>query len=83
MVRQKMVAIRGDRSQAEMANLLDMSQQQYSNIENGKRGIKPKFFRRFEIVFNEKIENLAPDIFIPENTSKWRKHIFQTKLNKR
>lgn len=70
MVRQKMVAIRGDRSQAEMANLLDMSQQQYSNIENGKRGIKPNFFRRFEIVFNEKIENLAPDIFIPENTSK-------------
>ena len=83
MVRQKMVDIRGDRSQAEIANLLDMSQQQYSNIENGKRGIRPKFFRRFEIVFNEKIENLAPDIFMPENTSKLRKHIFQTKLIKR
>lgn len=70
MIRQKMVDIRGNRSQVEMANLLKMSQQQYSNIENGKRGIKPKFFKRFEIVFNEKIENLAPDIFIAENTSK-------------
>lgn len=73
MIRQRMVDLRGKRSQSEMAGLLNISQQQYSNIENGKRGIKPKFFKRFEIVFNDKIENLAPDIFLSDNTSKRRK----------
>ena len=63
MVRQKMIEIRGNRSQKKMGELLNMSQQQYSNIENGKRGINPKYFKRFELVFNEKIEKLAPDIF--------------------
>ena len=63
MSRTKMIEIRGKRSQKEIADLLGISQQQYSNIENGKRGIKPKYFKKFEIVFNEKIENLAPYIF--------------------
>ena len=63
MERIKMKEIRGNRSQLEMASLLGFSQQQYSNIENGKRGINPKYFKRFEIVFNESIEKLAPDIF--------------------
>ena len=69
MVREKMVAIRGKRSQSQMATLLKMSQQQYSNIENGKRGINPKYFKLFETVFNEKIEKLAPDIFLNDNTA--------------
>jgi len=68
MVRQKMIEIRGNRSQKKMGELLNMSQQQYSNIENGKRGINPKYFKRFELVFNEKIEKLAPDIFDPIKT---------------
>ena len=68
MIRQRMVDIRGKRSQLKMAELLQMSQQQYSNIENGKRGISPKKFKLFETVFNEKIEKLAPDIFIEKNT---------------
>lgn len=68
MVRKKMVEIRGGRSQLEIAKLLGMSQQQYSNIEQGKRGIKPKYFKIFEIVFNEDIHKLAPDIFTPNNT---------------
>ena len=70
MSRTKMIEIRGKRSQKEIADLLGISQQQYSNIENGKRGIKPKYFKKFEIVFNEKIENLAPDIFLFNDTSK-------------
>lgn len=69
MVRQKMVEIRGKRSQKQMAELLKISQQQYSNIENGKRGINPKYFSLFETVFNEKIEKLAPDIFLISKTS--------------
>lgn len=68
MIRKKMFEIRGERSQKEIAELLGMSQQQYSNIENGKRGIRPKYFKKFEIVFNEKIEKLAPDIFLLNDT---------------
>ena len=69
MIRQKMIEIRGARSQSQMAELLKMSQQQYSNIENGKRGINPKYFKLFETVFNEKIEKLAPDIFLSNKTT--------------
>lgn len=70
MERIKMKELRGNRSQSQMAKLLNISQQQYCNIENGKRGIKPKYFKMFESVFNEKIDNLAPDIFLENNTSK-------------
>ena len=70
MERTKMKELRGNRSQVQMAKLLNISQQQYCNIENGKRGIKPKYFKVFETVFNEKIDNLAPDIFLENNTSK-------------
>ena len=73
MERTRMRELRGNRSQLQMADLLGFSQQQYSNIENGKRGIKPKYFKIFEVVFNECIEKLAPDIFIQENTSERRK----------
>lgn len=73
MERIRMRELRGNRSQLQMANLLGFSQQQYSNIEKGKRGIKPKYFKIFEVVFNECIEKLAPDIFIQENTPERRK----------
>ena len=68
MIRQRMVDIRGKRSQSQMAKLLNITQQQYSNIENGKRGINPKYFKLFETVFNEDIHKLAPDIFLNKNT---------------
>ena len=68
-MREIMIEIRGKRSQLEMAKLLGISQQQYSNIEQGKRGIKPKYFKIFEVVFNEDIHKLAPDIFLAKNTS--------------
>lgn len=68
MIRERMVELRGKRSQTEMAELLKMTQQQYSKIENGKRGIKPKYFKLFETVFNEDIHKLAPDIFTSNNT---------------
>ena len=74
MERTKMKELRGNRSQLQIAQLLGLSQQQYSNIENGKRGIKPKYFKNFEAVFNENIEKLAPDIFEQENTSKRREN---------
>ena len=74
MERTRMKELRGSRSQIQIANLLGFSQQQYSNIENGKRGIKPKYFKIFEAVFNECIEKLAPDIFMQENTSNRRKN---------
>lgn len=64
MIRQRMIDLRGNRSQKQMAQLLKMTQQQYSNIENGKRGINPKYFNLFETVFNEDIHKLAPDIFM-------------------
>lgn len=70
MERTRMKELRGERSQLQIAKLLKMSQQQYCNIENGKRGIKPKYFKLFEEVFNETIYNLAPDIFLEENTAK-------------
>jgi DNA-binding XRE family transcriptional regulator len=69
MERTRMKEIRGERSQKTMAELLGLTQQHYCSIENGKRGIKPKYFKRFEAVFGEKIEKLAPDIFLPSKTS--------------
>lgn len=69
MIRKRMVEIRGKRSQQEMANLLGITQQYYSFIENGQRGIQPKYFKIFETVFNEKIEKLAPDIFLNNKTT--------------
>ena len=68
MIRQRMIDLRGKRSQSEIAELIGISQQQYSKIEQGKRGIKPKYFKKFEVVFNEDIHKLAPDIFLLENT---------------
>lgn len=63
MIRQRMKELRGTRSQEDMAKMLKISQQNYSQIEQGIRGIKPKKFKVFELVFNGKIENLAPDLF--------------------
>ena len=70
MIRQRMIELRGGRSQSQMAQLLRMTQQQYSNIENGNRGINPRYFKLFETVFNEDIHKLAPDIFMEKETSK-------------
>lgn len=61
--RQEMIKLRGDKSQREIAKLLGITQQYYSLIENGKRGINPKYFIQFEKVFNENIYKIAPDIF--------------------
>ncbi len=69
MIRQRMIEIRGKRSQQEMADLLGITQQYYSFIEKGQRGIQPKYFKIFESVFNEKIEKLAPDIFLNNRTT--------------
>lgn len=68
-VRLRMKEIRGSRSQQTIANLLGITQQHYCSIENGKLGIKPKYFKKFEDVFGEKIEKLAPDIFLPKKTA--------------
>ena len=62
-MRERLKELRGNRSQIDMAKLLGISQQNYSQIEQGTRGIRPNKFNRFELVFNEKIENLAPDLF--------------------
>lgn len=61
--RQEMIKLRGNKSQREIAKLLGITQQYYSLIENGKRGINPKYFIQFEKVFNENIYKIAPDIF--------------------
>ncbi len=61
--RVEMIRLRGIKSQSEIAKLLGITQQHYSLIENGKRGINPKYFMRFEKVFNENIYKIAPDIF--------------------
>ena len=63
MKREKMIELRGKRSQYEIAQILGMSQQYYSLIENGERGIHPKYFKKMETVFNSKMEVIAPDIF--------------------
>lgn len=70
MERERMKELRGCRSQKTMAELLGLTQQHYCSIETGKRGINPKYFQIFEKVFGEKMEKLAPDIFLPSNTTK-------------
>lgn len=70
MKREMIIKIRGNRSQQEMANMLGISQQHYSSIELGNRGIKPNMFKKFEEIFGESINKLAPDIFLENNTTK-------------
>ncbi|MBR2744910.1 MAG: helix-turn-helix transcriptional regulator [Clostridia bacterium] len=69
MKREKMIELRGKRSQSEIAEILGMSQQFYSLIENGERGIHPKYFKKMETVFNNKMEVIAPDIFLTSKTT--------------
>lgn len=68
--RNEMIRLRGKRSQREMAKLLNLTQQHYCLIENGKRGINPKYFKQFEKIFNEDIRKIAPDIFKNEKEEK-------------
>lgn len=69
MKREKMIELRGTRNQSEIAQILGISQQYYSLIENGKRGIHPKYFKKMEDIFNNKIEVIAPDIFLIKKTT--------------
>lgn len=69
MKRKKMIELRGTRSQSEIAQILGISQQYYSLIESGKRGIHPKYFKKMEIIFDSKMEVVAPDIFFTKKTT--------------
>ncbi|MCK8824692.1 helix-turn-helix transcriptional regulator [Fuchsiella alkaliacetigena] len=71
-VRDKMIAKRTAKnwSQEKLASKIGTSQQNISLIENGKRNPTLKLAKKLEIVLEEKMENLFPDIFLAIETTK-------------
>ena len=61
--------LRGNRSQAVIANLLGITQQQYSNIE--KSDIPPKMETCIKLtqIFDKPLDYIFPQIFLSQNTS--------------
>ena len=67
--RDKLINLRGSRTQDELANELGISQQHYSAIENGTRTPTPKLMFEFEKYFNVPVQELFPDIFLNNSTT--------------
>lgn len=56
--------------QEDVANKTGTTQQTVSLLENGKRNPSIKLAKSFEILFEEPMENLFPDIFLTIDTTK-------------
>lgn len=69
--RSKLIALRKERGwrQDDVATKLGSTQQTISFIENGKRNPSIKLAKKFELLFEEPMENLFPDIFLNIQTT--------------
>lgn len=61
--------LRGNRSQAVIANFLGITQQQYSNIENAEKPPKIETCIKLSQLFNKPIDYIFPQIFLSRDTS--------------
>ncbi|WP_408955791.1 helix-turn-helix transcriptional regulator [Natroniella sp. ANB-PHB2] len=57
-------------SQNDIAQRLGTSQQSISPIENGRRDPTIRLAKKFELLFDEPMESLFPDIFLGIKTTK-------------
>lgn len=62
--------LRGKRSQQDVANFLDLTQQAYSNIENSDKPPKIETCIKLAKLFDKPIDYIFPDIILSKNTSK-------------
>lgn len=62
--------LRGKRSQQDIAEFLNITQQAYSNIENSEKPPKVETCIKLSKIFNKPIDYIFPDIFLIKNTSK-------------
>lgn len=61
--------LRGNRTQTVIANLLGVTQQQYSNIEKSDRPPKMEICIKLTQIFNKPLDYIFPQIFLSQNTS--------------
>lgn len=61
--RQKLIQLRGEKSQAAKAKELGLIQQTYANYELGARTPSPRVMRMFEEHYTIPMEELFPDVF--------------------
>ena len=70
MQKNKCKELRGNRSQQDIANFLEISQQAYSYIENSNKPPKMETCIKLSKIFDKPIDYIFPDIFLSNNTSK-------------
>lgn len=70
--RKVLIALRDAKgwTQEDVAKMLNISQQAISLYENGKRDPSVRLAKKFEILFKMPMEELFPDIFLSDNTTK-------------
>lgn len=64
MKKNKCKLLRGNRSQSDIAKLLGITQQQYSNIENATKPPKIEICIKLSKIFNKPVNYIFPDIFL-------------------
>ena len=72
MIRQELIKARGDRTQTEVAEVLDITQKYLSKIELGQRTPSACLLAKFADFYKKPLDVLFPDIFLPSNTPKRR-----------
>lgn len=72
MKRQELIKARGNRTQAEVAKALGITQKYLSKIELGQRTPSANLLARFAEYYKKPLDVLFPDIFLLFNTPKRR-----------
>lgn len=62
--------LRGNRSQKTIADFLNLTQQQYSNIENSSKPPKIEICIKLSKIFDKPIDYIFPDILLSNDTRK-------------
>jgi len=70
MTKNRCKELRGNRSQQDIANFLNITQQAYSNIEKSDKPPKMETCIKLSKIFDKPIDYIFPEIFLSSNTSK-------------
>lgn len=69
MITNRCKELRGNRTQTMIADFLEITQQQYSNIEKANKPPKIEICIKLSRLFNKPIDYIFPQIFLANNTS--------------
>lgn len=70
MTKNRCKELRGNRSQQDIANFLNITQQAYSNIEKSDKPPKMETCIKLSKIFDKPIDYIFPEIFLSSSTSK-------------